>query len=141
MKDHSFWVYILFDKRAGGTYIGVTNNLARRVFEHKKGLVPGFAHNKGINKLGYFEYYKYVDNAIAREKNLKNWHRAWKYRLIETMNPNWEDLAAYLDDIDPNHDPCKEDLIDPSTGKKCLNNSKLQNYSRYCHCGFSPQQG
>ena len=118
MKDYDFWVYILFDKRAAGTYIGVTNNLNRRVYEHKKGIVPGFAHDHGINKLGYFEHYKYVNDAIAREKNLKNWHRAWKYRLIETMNPNWQDLAEDLDAIDINHEPCKEDIIDPQTGKK-----------------------
>lgn len=118
MKDYNFWVYILFDKRAGGTYIGVTNNLPQRVLEHKKGIVPGFAHDNGIDKLGYFEYYKYVNNAIAREKNLKNWHRKWKYDLIETMNPDWKDLAEYLDDIDIYHKPCKEDLIDPQTGKK-----------------------
>ena len=118
MKDYCFWVYILFDRRAGGTYIGVTNDLARRVCEHKKGLVPGFAHEHNITKLGYFECYRYVNDAIAREKNLKNWHRAWKYRLIETMNPDWTDFAAYLDDIDINHQPCKEDLIDPRTGEK-----------------------
>jgi len=118
MKEYNFWVYILFDKRAGGTYIGITNNLSCRVLEHKKGLVPGFAHDHGIDKLGYFEYYKYVNNAIAREKNLKNWRRAWKYKLIETMNPLWQDLAEYLDTIDIYHNPCKADLIDPRTGKK-----------------------
>lgn len=118
MKDYHFWVYILFDKRAGGTYIGVTNDLERRVVEHKKGLLPGFAHDHGIDKLGYFEHYTYINNAIAREKNLKNWHRAWKYRLIETMNPNWQDLAEYMDNIDVYHEPCLTDIIDPETGKK-----------------------
>ena len=118
MKDYNFWVYILFDKRAGGTYIGVTNNLYQRVYEHKKGLVPGFAHNHKIDKLGYFEHYKYINDAIAREKNLKNWHRVWKYRLIETMNPNWQDLAEFLDAIDTNYMPRKEDLVNPQTGNK-----------------------
>ncbi len=118
MKDYHFWVYILFDKRASGTYIGVTNDLERRVMEHKKGLLPGFAHDHGIDKLGYFEHYTYINNAIAREKNLKNWHRAWKYRLIETMNPDWKDLAEYMDKIDAHHMPCLSDIIDPETGKK-----------------------
>ena len=83
MKDYHFWVYILFDERAKGTYIGVTNNLERRMYEHKMGLDDGYT----------------IDNAIAREKQLKKWNRAWKYRLIETMNPNWIDLA---DDLEKN---------------------------------------
>ena len=94
MKDYNFWVYILFDERAKGTYIGVTNNLERRMHEHKMGLDDGYTKKKNIHKLGYFEYYKYVDNAIAREKQLKKWNR-----LIETMNPNWVDLA---DDLEKN---------------------------------------
>ena len=96
-KEYHFWVYILFDERAKGTYIGVTNDLERRMYEHKMGLVPGFAHEHGITKLGYYEHYRYIDKAIAREKNLKDWHRAWKYRLIETMNPDWIDLASDID--------------------------------------------
>ncbi len=97
-KEYSFWVYILFDKRAGATYIGVTNNLSRRMYEHKNGLDDGYTKKHNIHKLGYFEQYKYIDNAIAREKQLKKWNRAWKYRLIETINPNWIDLASDLDD-------------------------------------------
>ena len=93
MKDYHFWVYILFDERAKGTYIGVTNDIERRMYEHKMGLDDGFTKRKSIHKLGYFEYYKYIDNAIAREKQLKKWKRAWKYIRIETMNPDWQDLA------------------------------------------------
>ena len=93
MKDYHFWVYILFDERAKGTYIGVTNDIERRMYEHKMGLDDGFTKSKNIHKLGYFEYYKYINNAIAREKQLKKWKRAWKYQLIETMNPDWQDLA------------------------------------------------
>ena len=99
MKDFNFWVYILFDERAKATYVGVTNNLERRMYEHKMGLDDGYTKEKNIHKLGYFEHYKYVNNAIAREKQLKKWKRAWKYRLIETMNPGWVDLA---DDLERN---------------------------------------
>ena len=94
MKEYRFWVYILFDERAQGTYIGVTNDLWRRVLEHKDGKVPGFTKRKNINKLAYYEEYQYIQNAIAREKVLKKWNRVWKYRLIETMNPNWVDLSV-----------------------------------------------
>jgi putative endonuclease len=97
-KEFNFWVYILFDERAKATYIGMTNDLKRRMIEHKMGLLPGFTKEKNIHKLGYFEYYKYVDQAIAREKALKKWNRAWKYRLIETMNPDWRDLAEDIDE-------------------------------------------
>lgn len=96
-KEYNFWVYILFDERAKATYIGYTNNLERRMIEHKMGLIPGFTKDKNINKLGYFEHHKYVNDAIAREKSLKKWQRAWKYRLIETMNPEWNDLSIELD--------------------------------------------
>ena len=97
-KEYNFWVYILFDERAHGTYIGMTNDLEKRMIEHKMGLVPGFTKDKNIYKLGYFEHYKYVNDAIAREKSLKKWKRAWKYRLIETMNSEWNDLSVGLDE-------------------------------------------
>ena len=97
MKDYNFWVYILFDERAKATYIGVTNNLERRMYEHKMGLDDGYTKENNIHKLGYFERYQYINNAIVREKQLKKWNRAWKYRLIETMNPDWIDLADELD--------------------------------------------
>jgi putative endonuclease len=97
MKEYKFFVYILFNERAKATYIGVTNNLERRILEHKRGAVPGFSDDKQTHKLGYYEFYQYIDKAIAREKAIKKWNRAWKYRLIETMNPNWVDLAADVD--------------------------------------------
>jgi putative endonuclease len=97
-KTYNFWVYILFDRRAKGTYIGMTNDLERRMIEHKMGLMPGFTKEKNIKKLGYYEYHQYVDKAIEREKQLKKWNRTWKYRLIETMNPEWEDLAKSVDE-------------------------------------------
>ena len=97
-RDYNFYVYILFDERAKATYIGVTNNLERRMYEHKQELVPGYTKEKHIHKLGYYECYTDINVAIAREKDLKKWKRAWKYRLIETMNPDWIDLAAYIDE-------------------------------------------
>ena len=97
-RDYNFYVYILFDEPAKATYIGVTNDLRRRVYEHKLELIDGFTKQKHIHKLAYYERYTDVNVAIAREKALKNWKRAWKYRLIETMNPEWKDLAAEIDE-------------------------------------------
>ncbi len=98
MKEYCFWIYILFNVRGQKTYVGVTNNLKRRMFEHKIGLRNGYAKDNALDKLAYYEQYKYIDKAIAREKQLKAWKRAWKYRLIETMNPEWLDLATDVDD-------------------------------------------
>ena len=97
-RDYNFYVYILFDEPAKATYIGMTNDLRRRVYEHKLELIDGFTKQKHIHKLAYYERYTDVNVAIAREKALKNWKRAWKYRLIETMNPEWKDLAAEIDE-------------------------------------------
>jgi putative endonuclease len=89
-----YYVYIMFNERAEATYIGVTGNLTKRVLEHKKGLFPdSYTDRHDARKLGYFESYNEITDAIHREKLLKKWKRAWKYRLIETMNPNWLDLA------------------------------------------------
>ncbi|MCL1891699.1 MAG: GIY-YIG nuclease family protein [Alphaproteobacteria bacterium] len=100
-KEYNFWVYIMFNERAQATYIGMTNDLERRVMEHKLGLIKGNSQEHNTKKLGYYEWFQYVDKAIDREKALKKWKRAWKYRLIETMNPEWKDLAAELDEILP----------------------------------------
>lgn len=108
-KEYNFWVYIMFNERAKATYIGMTNNLERRVIEHKMGLVLGNSKDKCTNKLAYYEHHKYVNNAIAREKALKEWNRVWKFRLIETMNPDWKDLAASVDEYIANM-PNIEDL-------------------------------
>jgi putative endonuclease len=77
----------------GTLYIGVTNNLERRMFEHKHKLVEGFTKNYGLTKLVYFETYQYVNEAIKREKNVKKWKRQWKISLIEKDNLNWNDLS------------------------------------------------
>ena len=73
-------------------YIGVTNNLTRRIYEHKQGLVEGFTKRFNIKKLVYYEQFPTITQAIAREKVLKEWNRAWKERLINNFNCRWEDL-------------------------------------------------
>jgi len=89
----SFWVYIMAS-RTKRLYIGVTNNLERRVWEHKAGMIDGFTKRYNINKLVYQEDYESIRDAIAREKQLKGWLREKKVSLIESGNPEWDDLAA-----------------------------------------------
>ena len=90
----SYWVYMLASKPRGTLYIGVTNDLHARVFEHKTHLVPGFTSKYGIDRLVYFESTGDVHEALAREKQLKGWLRQKKLALVETMNPMWQDLSA-----------------------------------------------
>ncbi|MCE7999694.1 MAG: GIY-YIG nuclease family protein [Rhodobiaceae bacterium] len=90
--DKSYYVYMLTNKRNGTLYIGVTNNLVRRVHEHKKGLVDGFTKTHGVKRLVWFETHGSIESAIQREKNLKHWVRQWKIDLIEKDNPDWRDL-------------------------------------------------
>jgi len=87
------YVYMLANRKNGVLYIGVTNSIERRVAEHKAGLVPGFTRNYNVKKLVWLEEYRDIRQAIQREKQLKNWHRAWKIALIEGTNPEWRDLA------------------------------------------------
>jgi putative endonuclease len=91
-SERSYWVYILASKIGGTLYIGVTNNLVRRVYEHKMELAEGFTKKYKVHRLVYFEQYSDIENAIVREKRLKKWNRAWKVKLIEELNPNWDDL-------------------------------------------------
>jgi putative endonuclease len=92
MGARSFYVYILACRIGGTLYIGVTNDLVRRVAEHRLKLAEGFTKKYDVYRLVYFEQYDDVENAIGREKRLKKWNRAWKIRLIEELNPNWDDL-------------------------------------------------
>ena len=101
MKNvHQYYVYILASKIRGTLYIGMTNDLQRRVYEHKMGIKQGFTFKYGVNKLVYFEIFKDVIDAIDREKRLKKWNRAWKIELFEKDNPSWRDLAKdWYDDL------------------------------------------
>jgi putative endonuclease len=96
MRDHVYWVYILASGRNGTLYVGVTNDLARRVQEHREGLVPGFTKRHGITILVYAELHHDINSAILREKRIKRWHRRWKLELIEKHNPQWRDLWIEL---------------------------------------------
>lgn len=89
----TYYVYILAKKRNGTLYIGVTNDLTRRIAEHKAGMVKGFTKLYDIRRLVYHEDFRDVQQAIKREKQLKMWRRAWKIALIEKNNPRWEDLS------------------------------------------------
>ena len=86
----------LASRKHGTLYVGVTNNLLRRVHEHREGLLPGFTRKYGVKHLVYYEAYQDVGNAINREKALKEWRRAWKIALIEQSNPEWTDLYSGL---------------------------------------------
>jgi len=92
MKQYVFYVY-LTSSSAGITYVGVTNDLARRVAEHKAGTLPGFSTKEGTHKLVYYEEFQYVEEAIAREKQIKSWRRKKKRALIRSSNPKWKDLS------------------------------------------------
>jgi putative endonuclease len=92
----SYFVYILASKRNGTLYVGVTNDLVRRMSEHKAKLVPGFTRRYGVDKLVYFEEYASILEARTRERSLKRWQRVWKLELIEKMNPEWRDLTYEL---------------------------------------------
>jgi putative endonuclease len=87
-----FYVYCMASCRNGTLYIGVTNDLVRRVYEHKTKALGDFTAQYGVNQLVWYECYDDAINAIAREKELKKWRRAWKLELIEKMNPEWIDL-------------------------------------------------
>lgn len=92
MNHNSYYVYILANKKRGTLYIGVTNNLKRRIYEHKNKLADGFTKIRKVNNLVHYEETNDVHSAITREKQLKNWQRIWKIDLIESTNPEWKDL-------------------------------------------------
>ena len=91
-----YYVYLLASSQNGMVYIGVTNSITRRLEEHQTGLTEGFTRRYGIRKLVYYETFLDVDNAIAREKQLKRWSRKKKNALVESVNPLWEDLSKQV---------------------------------------------
>lgn len=88
-----YYVYILANRRYGVLYVGVTNNLLRRISQHRQKIVPGFTRAHGVIRLVYFEEYASITEARAREHSLKRWRRAWKLALVDKLNPEWRDLA------------------------------------------------
>ena len=91
-----YYVYILASKRNGTLYTGITNDLPRRISEHKDGLIEGFSRKYDVKQLVYFEEYNKAYDAILREKRIKKWKRAWKLKLIEKNNKDWNDLYYEL---------------------------------------------
>ena len=88
----AYYVYILASRKDGATYVGITNDLVRRLYEHRTKAVRGFTSKYNVTRLVWFEIYEDAYSAISREKDLKKWKRAWKVRLIEEQNPEWVDL-------------------------------------------------
>ncbi len=101
----TYYVYILASRRNGTLYVGVTNDLSRRVFEHRNNLVKGFTEKYGVHTLVHYEDCESIESAILREKQLKEWQRKWKLSLIEGTNPEWRDL---YDEIAPGFRPSPE---------------------------------
>lgn len=98
MRDHAYYVYILTNARLNVMYVGVTNDLRRRLWEHQNKTLSGFTSRYKVSRLVYYEYYTDVHAAIAREKMIKGWVRAKKNALVESINPAWADLAAQIFD-------------------------------------------
>ena len=90
--NHDYYVYILTNEHGNVMYIGVTNNLSRRLYEHRKGLVDGFTKKYNTHKLVYYETTTDINSAIAREKQLKGWSRSKKNALVESINPEWKEI-------------------------------------------------
>jgi len=88
----SFYVYILASRRNGTLYIGMTDNLAGRIWQHRQGIVPGFTKQYGVKLLVWYEQHETRESALLRERQMKKWNRRWKLELIEKMNPTWRDL-------------------------------------------------
>jgi len=96
--DHHYWVYIVASGPCGWLYVGMTNDLIRRIGEHRHGQVDGYSRERGTDRLVWYEHHRYVDQAILREKRIKRWLRPWKFALIEESNPHWTDLYRQLID-------------------------------------------
>jgi putative endonuclease len=95
-----YFVYILTNKMNKVLYIGVTNDLERRMYEHKNKMINGFTKKYNLTKLVYFDETADIESAIEREKQLKNWHRDWKIKLVNEFNPGWKDLSVWDENRD-----------------------------------------
>ena len=95
--SENYYTYILASKKHGTLYTGVTNNLERRICEHKSNTIQGFTNKYGVHILVHYEVFSNINDAIRHEKTLKNWTRKWKIELIEKTNPDWCDLSKDLD--------------------------------------------
>lgn len=91
-----YYVYVMTNRERGTLYVGVTNDIARRAWEHREGIGGGFTKKYGLDQLVHYEEFVDVGDAIHREKRLKHWNRAWKVALIEAGNPHWENLFFHL---------------------------------------------
>jgi putative endonuclease len=91
-----FWVYVIASRKKGTIYTGVTSDLHRRAWQHREGTVVGFTSRHRVKRLVYYEEHLTAEAAIQREKNLKHWSRSWKIQLIESRNPDWNDLYLEL---------------------------------------------
>lgn len=91
-----YFVYVMTNQPFGTLYMGVTNDLARRVYEHKEKLIEGFTKRYGLDKLVYYEVHEEIENALRREKQMKEWKRNWKLRQIMEQNPEWNDLYELI---------------------------------------------
>src|SRR5215472_9480924 len=96
MKEHIYYVYMLASRRNGTLYVGVTNDIMHRTWQHKNGAAEGFTKKHGVHILVWFEEFGDIRDAIAREKQIKGWNRAWKIKLIEKSNSGWNDLYERL---------------------------------------------
>jgi len=113
-----FIVYIIANEPYGTIYIGVTNDLKRRITEHKLGVADGFTKKYSLKLLVYFERFEYIEDAIAREKKLKHWNREWKVDLINKFNSSWRDLFYDMFVVDKEYEAwIKERSIDFAIGK------------------------
>jgi len=92
----AFFVYIVASKRNGTLYIGMTDDLLKRAWRHRHGIVPGFTRDYGVKYLVWYEVHETRESALVRERRIKKWNRAWKLELIEKDNPDWRDLVEGL---------------------------------------------
>jgi len=92
LNDENYYLYIIASKKNGTLYIGVTNDLVKRIYEHKQNAVNGFTKKYNVHTLVYYKVHRDIEETIMKEKQMKKWNRKWKVRIIEEKNPEWKDL-------------------------------------------------